>query len=97
MKENIRSYLEQNLRFLKGVGPKRANILRKIALEKVLDLLYFPPRKYVDRRSLVRIKDLSQFSGNEKTVYGKVLTKGIKKIRNKELLVVIIGDATGWL
>ncbi|MDE2039075.1 MAG: ATP-dependent DNA helicase RecG [Elusimicrobia bacterium] len=37
------------LQFLKGVGPKRADIFRSLGVETVLDLLYYFPREWQDR------------------------------------------------
>jgi ATP-dependent DNA helicase RecG len=49
--------LEQPLRFLKGIGPKRAADLEGIGLTTVEDLLYHLPFRYEDRRGIKRICD----------------------------------------
>lgn len=87
--------LNTEIRFLKGVGPKKAKVFEKIGIKKVEDLLYFKPKKYVDRRIIKKIKDLK--IGEEEIVYGKVYTKGIRKTDNKEFFIVIIKDETGWM
>jgi ATP-dependent DNA helicase RecG len=46
------------LRFLKGVGPRRAESLATHGLHTVEDLLYVFPFRYEDRRSFARIADL---------------------------------------
>jgi ATP-dependent DNA helicase RecG len=46
------------LRFLKGVGPRRAEKLAAEGLHTVEDLLYVFPFRYEDRRSFARVADL---------------------------------------
>ena len=46
------------IQFLPGVGPKRAELLRKeLAVETVGDLLRLYPFRYIDKSSIVRICD----------------------------------------
>lgn len=50
--------LEMEIQFLPGVGPKRAELLRKeLAVETVGDLLRLYPFRYIDKSSIVRICD----------------------------------------
>ena len=50
--------LDMEIQFLPGVGPKRAELLRKeLAVETVGDLLHLYPFRYIDKSSLVRICD----------------------------------------
>jgi len=49
--------LRSPIQFLKGVGTQRAEILNRIGLRKVSDLLFYFPRDYQDmteRREIVR-------------------------------------------
>ncbi len=88
--------LNTPIRFIKGVGPKKARVFEKIGIKKVEDLLYFKPKKYVDRRIIKKIRDLKP--KEEETIYGKVYTKGVRKISpDKELFMVIVKDDTGWI
>ena len=41
-------FLNREIRFLKGVGEKRAQQLNRLGVYSVCDLLYFFPRKYID-------------------------------------------------
>ena len=46
------------IQFLPGVGPKRAELLRKeLAVETVGDLIRLYPFRYIDKSSIVRIRD----------------------------------------
>ena len=50
--------LDMEIQFLPGVGPKRAELLRKeLGVETVGDLLRFYPFRYIDKSSIVRIAD----------------------------------------
>ncbi len=50
--------LDMEIQFLPGVGPKRAELLRKeLAVETVGDLLRLYPFRYIDKTSITRICD----------------------------------------
>ena len=49
---------DMDIQFLPGVGPKRADLLKKeLGVETVGDLLRLYPFRYIDRSSFVRIAD----------------------------------------
>lgn len=50
--------LQTSVRYLKGVGPKRAEDLAKAGINTVEDLLYYLPMRYEDRSRIVRIRDI---------------------------------------
>ncbi|MFH2036426.1 MAG: ATP-dependent DNA helicase RecG [Candidatus Zixiibacteriota bacterium] len=85
---------ESSIQFLKGVGPRRAEILGKIGIITVSDLLHFLPRRYIDRSMIVPIGTL-RLDMNV-TIIGRVLGKGILMGRKKRLEVVL-GDETGHI
>lgn len=39
------------IQYLKGVGPKKANLLKKLGIQTVKDALYYLPSQYEDRRN----------------------------------------------
>ena len=50
--------LSNPVTYLKGIGPKKAHILRQEAgIETIEDLLYYMPRRYLDRSSFKSIRD----------------------------------------
>lgn len=55
MKENICLNLSENIQYLKGVGPKKAELLNKIGIYSVKDLIGYYPRNYEDRTKLSNI------------------------------------------
>ncbi len=55
----MRSFLETPVEFLKGVGPKRAELLRKeINIHTFGDLLSYYPFRYIDRSRIYRISEI---------------------------------------
>ena len=54
-------FLTQDIQFLQGVGPQRADLLRKeLSIHTVEDLLRHYPYKYVDRSRFYRISELRE-------------------------------------
>lgn len=58
------SILETPIEFLKGVGPKRGEMLKKeLAIFTFYDLLTHYPFRYIDKTTFHRIRDLNEDSG----------------------------------
>lgn len=86
--------LDSDVQFMKGVGPRRAEALAKVGINSIQDLLYYLPRRYLDRSTVVPIGSLQ--ANEQVTIIGKVLGKGILKGR-KSRLEVILGDDSGFI
>ena len=55
----IQEFLDTNITYLQGVGPKRAELLNKeLNIFTFRDLLYFFPYKYIDRTRFYKIAEL---------------------------------------
>ncbi|MCD5391037.1 ATP-dependent DNA helicase RecG [candidate division NPL-UPA2 bacterium] len=92
--ERLPDWLKTPVQYVKGVGPKRAQILARIGIETLSDLLYYFPRRYEDRSHLKPISQVQM--GTVETIKGEVLTSGIQKPRRQlEILKVAVGDGTG--
>lgn len=50
--------LNKNVQFIKGVGPNRVTLLKKLGIETLEDLITFFPREYEDRSNPKNIEDL---------------------------------------
>ena len=51
--------LEKEITYIKGVGPKRAEVLlQELSIRNVEDMIYYFPYKYVDRSKFYEIKDV---------------------------------------
>jgi len=71
--------LSSDVKYLKGVGPARAEILAERGIRSVEDLLYYTPFRYEDRTRLTRVRDL--MPGQMATVLVRVLTGGLMRTR----------------
>lgn len=89
-----RNPAEVAVTYMKGVGPKKAEILSRIGIETIEDLLYYLPRRYLDRSNLQTIATL-QF-GTEVTIVGKIVMQGLLRAR-KKFYEIVIQDDTGHL
>ena len=87
--------LTTQIQFIKGVGPKRSEALLQVGIETVEDLLYYFPRRHLDRTSVTNCNNLKQDS--VVTVVGVVKSCGMKTIRRGKLFQALIEDSTGFL
>jgi ATP-dependent DNA helicase RecG len=86
--------LETPLRFLKGVGPKRAEQLGEFGLKTVEDLLYHLPFRYEDRRRVKKIRDasLNQYESMVGEI-SRLTKKYIPRRRSQMLLGTLLDDS----
>ncbi len=81
---------------LRGVGAKRAELLEKLGVLTVEDLLYYLPRRLEDRTRFASIGSLK--SGDEAVVRGKILAVDQHRVgRGMTVIKAAIGDGTGFL
>ncbi|MGH8015271.1 MAG: OB-fold nucleic acid binding domain-containing protein, partial [Candidatus Zixiibacteriota bacterium] len=85
--------LDSPLQFVKGVGPRRSEALAAHGLTTVRDLLFYFPRKYLDRTTVLPIGDLR--IEQSATIIGVVKAHGQLPGRKGRRYEVIIGDQTG--
>ena len=89
------SNLDTPLVYLKGVGPKRAELLQKeLGMSSYNDLLYHYPFRYIDRTRFYRIKELDPEMPLVQIV-GKILSKEVIGEKHKKRLVAKFADETG--
>ncbi len=88
--------LDDPIRFITGVGPRKAVLLEKLRLTSIEDCLYFLPFRFEDR---TQCKKISQaVPGEYVTLTGEVLNAGIIFMgRRKRVFEVIVQDETGVL
>jgi len=87
--------LDKSIQYIKGIGPKRAALLyNELGLETVEDLLYFLPRKYIDRSNTKSINNC--FVNDFVTVMGIVKQVKISG-HKKKFLEIVIDDGTDTL
>ena len=87
--------LDTSIQFIKGVGPVRSKALSEVGIETVEDLLYYFPRRHLDRTTVTNCNELKKDS--VVAVIGKVKSCGMKPIRRGKLFQTLIEDNTGFL
>ena len=90
-----RTLHETDIRFAKGVGPKRALLLEKLGIRTIEDALWFLPWRYEDRSRIVSISQL--VSGEKATIAGTIHQAKLRRTRrrNMTLLTTSVRDETG--
>jgi ATP-dependent DNA helicase RecG len=88
--------MTSNLTRLPQLSAKRLEALQSIGIYSPNDLLYFFPRRYIDRSNVQSIKNLSG-SGEEVTVSGKIIKSEEVGFGKKKRLEVSITDGSGTL
>lgn len=86
---------EKDLTYLKGMGPKRAELFsRELGLKSYYDLLYYFPSHYIDRSKMYRIAD---FGGEMPTVQvkGRFVSFALHGEGAKTRLVGLFSDGSG--
>ena len=89
--------LHTSIEYLKGVGPARAELLRKeLDVKTIADLINFFPNRYIDRTQFLKINQLQQNS-SEVQIIGKI--RDLKTIQQKRgsRLVATFEDETGTM
>jgi ATP-dependent DNA helicase RecG len=89
---------EKNVRYVKGIGPQRAEALARIGIETVEDLLYHFPRDYQDRRDIRPIYTLQP--GETATAAGAVVNareRRPRRSRVRSIFEVTLRDHTGMI
>ncbi len=87
--------LQTPIDYVKGVGPNRADLLRKeLGISTFQDLLNLFPNRYIDRTRYYKIKEL-QASSAEVQIVGKIINLRTVGQKRKKRLVATFVDGTG--
>jgi ATP-dependent DNA helicase RecG len=82
--------------FLKGVGPRRADVLRRLGIVLAGDLLYHVPHRYEDATTVSKVASLE--AGQDGTVIGTVVSTGVLPTRKGlRIFQAVIKDSSGLL
>ncbi len=86
--------LDTPIQYVKGIGPKRAVLFKRLGIETLNDLIYFIPKRYEDRSNLKPINSLE--SDTYQTILCYVVDIQEERIRNNLTLVKArVRDSTG--
>ena len=96
MAEKLSINLYTDIKFLKGVGPQRASILNQNNIETINDLIRYYPRKYLDRTSIKKIREVK--IGERAVVVAKVQSCSMKRTKkNRYFQVTVTDDFGGYI
>jgi ATP-dependent DNA helicase RecG len=95
--EEIAQVLRSPMQFVKGVGPKISQLLKKKGIETIEDALYNLPIRYEDRRQIRRIADLT--TGERCVGYAEVIAVGevVYPKSRRRVYEAILGDGSGFI
>ncbi|MFC1658678.1 ATP-dependent DNA helicase RecG [Candidatus Omnitrophota bacterium] len=88
--------LSTPIRYLKGMGPRKAKLFNRLGISTIEDLLYHFPRRYEDRSHLLKISELKE--GEEQTIEARVLAVRQRQAwrrRRFNIFEAQVKDATG--
>ncbi|HRZ86879.1 MAG TPA: ATP-dependent DNA helicase RecG [bacterium] len=95
MLKTDQDFFQSSVQFVKGVGPRRGELLAKLGVHTVRDLVYLAPRRYEDRSRLKAIGEIRSV-GQFETIRGTVLAKGKRRVRGGLwIFQLAVGDDTG--
>jgi ATP-dependent DNA helicase RecG len=89
--------LKQNIQYVKGVGPARVELLHKLGINSLEDIITYFPREYEDRSKLKKIAELKD--GDEAT-FSAIITSRVSEIRIRKGMTIyklIVRDETGGI
>ncbi|MGB9678974.1 MAG: ATP-dependent DNA helicase RecG [Thermoanaerobacteraceae bacterium] len=86
--------LDNNIKYQKGVGPKRAKLLNKLGIFTIKDLLFYFPKGYENRNNITTIENLKI---GEKQTFKAYIAGNPRQIRTRKVLItkIPIKDGTG--
>ncbi len=88
--------LDTPVTYLKGVGPARAEALRRLGIVTAGDLLYHIPHRYEDASTIAAISSLEP--GMQGTVIGTVISKGVLPTRKGlRIFQAVLRDTSGMI
>ena len=88
--------LDTSVQYLKGVGPRRAEVFARLGITTVEDLLYHIPHRYLDATTVTPIARADV--GKEVTLIGRVISKGVLPTRRRlRIFRAVIRDASGLI
>ena len=88
--------LSTDIKYIKGIGPKRASALSKLSIKNVEDLITFFPRTYQDRTRITKISNI--IFNQHYCVFGKIINTYTKKLSmNLSIFCAEISDGSGTI
>jgi ATP-dependent DNA helicase RecG len=88
---------ELSIQHIRGIGPHRATLLKRLGITTVRDAMYYLPYRYEDRSTLKKISALTY--GQTETVAGTIISAKVIKTPGKHfrIFVLVIDDGSALL
>ncbi len=84
--------------YLRGIGPQKGEAFRKAGVNTLGDLLYYVPRKYLDRTRTTKINSILGPTEEVVTIIGKITeAREVKKPRGRTRYEAYLDDGTGGI
>jgi ATP-dependent DNA helicase RecG len=91
----VNNYLQTPIEYLKGVGPKKAELLKaELGVFTFEDLLFYFPFRYIDRSKFHKIKDLLELNGPAQ-IKGRIVGLQEAGVGRNKRLIAKFQDDTG--
>jgi len=87
--------LDSAITVIKGITPRVATKFARLNVRTIHDLLYFPPRRYVDYSQRKHISELEE--GEEQTIIATIWQARVATFGNRPGTEAIVGDETGTI
>ncbi len=90
------NYLDNDIKFLKGVGDRRAQLLwKELHVSTMRDLLYYFPFRYIDRSRIYRIAEITDDSHAYIQIRARVERIAQQGAGRAKRLTALVSDGTG--
>ena len=87
--------LDTPIKFLKGIGERRAELFQKLGVETAQDLLWHLPHRYLDASAVTPLAEARV--GNEYACIGQVVAKRVVPFKRLRVFRAVLRDASGVL
>src|SRR5690349_877998 len=87
--------LDTPIKFLKGIGERRAELFEKLGVTTALELLWHLPHRYLDASSVTPLAQARV--GGEYACIGKVVTKRVVPFKRLRVFRAVLRDESGVL
>lgn len=92
------NYLDTAIEYLKGVGPKKAELLQsELGIFRISDLIGYFPFRYIDKTQILNIADLHHESGNVQIEGTLQRLQIIKSGTSSKRMTAVLTDKTGHI
>ncbi|MEJ5229880.1 MAG: ATP-dependent DNA helicase RecG [Pseudothermotoga sp.] len=86
---------DHEVKYAKGVGPRRETTLKKLGISTLGDLIFYFPRDYEDRRRVVPIAEI--LPEEKVTTCGKLLSVETKRISSVTITAAVLSDGVNQI